>query len=217
MKKYKLIIWDLDGTIVDPAVGIIESVLYALEKLGIEKPNLEVLKTFVGPPLFESFRDMIGLDDTTTEKAVRYYRENFVCNGAMYEDKPYEGMKELIESIYEEGLCQIIATSKPTEFAKKIIRHNGMETYFTNIVGSNMDGSKASKYEVIEESLRGFQNLQKNEVVIIGDRRYEIEAAQRFGFDSIYVSYGYGTIEELRYSRPTHIADNVQQLIDLIL
>lgn len=214
---YKLIIWDLDGTIIDPSIGIIESIKYALNRLGIEEKNPDILRKFIGPPLHASFRDLIGLDVGTAEKAVGHYRHNFVENGAMYNDRPYDGIKDLILAISKKGVQQVIATSKPTEFAERIIQHNGMGGFFSKIVGSNLDGTKASKFVLVEEAASSFPEYSKSEIVVIGDRKYEVEAANELGFDSICVSYGYGTVEEIMDSGPTYIAGRISELGDILL
>ena len=168
MSKYSLIIWDLDGTIIDPATGIIDSVKYALEKLGIEKPDHDVLRKFIGPPLAASFMEFTGLNDESAEEAVRLYRENFSGNGAMYKDSPFDGIPEVLKSVHEAGLTQIVATSKPTLFAEDLIRYHGLNDFFSHIQGSNMDGSGASKYDVIKEALRKAGHFNASETIVIG-------------------------------------------------
>jgi phosphoglycolate phosphatase len=216
MKKYSLIIWDLDGTIVDPAEAIIGSVRFALDKLGVLVEDTDLLRKFVGPPLAQSFMSLSGLDAETAEKAVSFYRENFSDNGAIYRERPYRGMDELLKSIHEAGIRQIIATSKPTEFAEKIVEYNGLTKYFSAILGGNMDGTGSSKIEVVERALSVAGNYNPRETVVVGDRKYEVLAAREFGLDSIYVTYGFGSAEEISETGPTHVAKNAFDIQNII-
>lgn len=216
MKNYSLVIWDLDGTMIDPAEGILNSVAYALKKMGYEERSDEYLKQFIGPPLFQSFRELIEMDDDDVKRAVYLYRENYSENGAIHQNRLYDGIGEIIREIYTRKLKQIVVTSKPTVFASRIVRFHNLENYFSKIVGSNLDGTMSNKSELFKYSLEQFASQRKDEVIAIGDRKYEIEAANENEIDSIGVLYGYGSPEEIRRSSPTFVANNVTDIWKII-
>jgi len=149
MKDYKYILFDLDGTLTDPKEGITKSVAYALNYYGIHVDDLDTLCKFIGPPLKESFMKYYGFDDAKGEEAVEKYREYFRPYG-VYENKVYSGVEEMLQNLVERGKVVILATSKPTVFAKTILEHFNLAKYFSYTVGSELDGTRVNKADVIE-------------------------------------------------------------------
>lgn len=214
--KYNVILFDLDGTLTDPKIGITKSVQYALVKFGIEEPDLDKLIPFIGPPLVESFQEFYSLNQEQAQAAVRYYREYFAETG-MYENAVYPGIKELLGELKSAGKELIVATSKPTVFSEQIIEHFGLTQFFKAIVGSNLDGSRIHKDEVIAFALKDLTGTIYDSVIMVGDRKHDIIGAQKNGIASIGVTYGYGTQEELTQAKPVYLAATVEELGELLL
>ncbi|ADU28914.1 HAD family hydrolase [Evansella cellulosilytica] len=216
MVKYTTILFDLDGTISDPKIGITKSVQYALEKLGVIESDLDKLECFIGPPLKESFSDFYGFDEKTVNKAIAYYRERFKEKG-MFENELYDGIPELLTKLKEQQCTLIVATSKPTVFAKEILNFFQIEKYFELVVGSHLDGSRSSKSEIITYILEKYPKRSHKHFVMIGDRKHDIIGANITRIDSIGVAYGYGSRDELERVEASYIVDDVNQLKTLLL
>lgn len=217
MKNYGLVLWDLDGTMIDPAEGILHSVVYALKKMGYGERSNEYLRQFIGPPLFQSFRELIGMNGDEAKRAVYFYRENYSGNGAIHQNQLYEGISDLIREVHRRKRRQIVVTSKPTVFASQIVKFHNLEAFFSEIVGSNLDGSMSNKSDLFKYALERFPSYFEDEAIAIGDRKYEVEAANENGIDSIGVLYGYGTPEEIQIASPTFIANNVAGIGKILL
>ncbi|MEN8078935.1 HAD family hydrolase [Clostridioides difficile] len=214
MKKY--ILFDLDGTIIDPKEGITKSVAYALNKFGIEVDNLNELCRFIGPPLKDSFMEYYNFSEDEAEKAITYYRERFSDIG-LYENQVYKGFEDILISLKENNKVLIVATSKPTIFATKILEHFNLNNYFSFVSGSNLDGSRVKKSEVIKYALERNNIKDLSQVIMIGDRKHDIYGAKEVGVESIGVLYGYGDYEELNDSGANYIVKNVEELRELII
>jgi phosphoglycolate phosphatase len=213
--SYDVILFDLDGTLTDPKIGITKSVQYALAKFNIHEPDLDKLIPFIGPPLIESFQEFYGLNDADAHMAVTYYREYFTETG-IYENAVFPGITELLSKLSANNKQIIMATSKPTIFAEQIAQHFGIGQFFSTIVGSNLDGSRMSKTEIIDYILQTIPHLDRQNIVMIGDRKHDIIGAQNNNIDSIAVAYGYGTIEELQAAKATFIVQSIDQLASLL-
>ena len=216
MHKYKIILFDLDGTISDPKIGITKSVQYALQKMNIYEPDIDKLECFIGPPLQVSFAEHYDFDERETQKAIDFYRERFKEKG-MFENGLYEEIPLLLKSLYDQGIILVVATSKPTVFAKQILQHFKISQFFELIAGSNLDGTRTSKTEIIQYILNKFHNYKLDEFIMIGDRKHDIIGALNAGIDSIGVTYGYGSLEELKEIKPTYIVNNINQLKDTLM
>lgn len=216
MKNYQYILFDLDGTLTDSQVGITTCVAYALEDFGIHTENLEKLKKFIGPPLKESFMKFYNLMDEEGDKAVEKYRERFSTIG-LYENEVYEGIPLLLERLKNQGKTLLVATSKPTVYSEKILEHFGLNHYFLFVAGSELDGTRVNKEEVIQYALEenGITDLEK--VVMIGDKEHDMIGAKVCGVDSIGVLYGFGDREELEQQEATYIAETVNDLEKILL
>lgn len=214
--NYKYILFDLDGTLTDPKEGITKSVKYALNKYDIEVESLDNLIKFIGPPLKESFIEFYSFDEERAVNAIEYYREYFKDRG-IFENGVYEGIPELLRELKNRGLIIAIATSKPTVFAERIVEHFGLKEYFNIIVGSNLDGTRTSKREVISYVLEQLNINNLEETVMIGDRKHDVIGAQKNNIDSIGVLYGYGDLKEFQEVAPTYIVDSVNDLYKFII
>ncbi|WCN38391.1 HAD family hydrolase [Aneurinibacillus uraniidurans] len=215
MNKYKVLLFDLDGTISDSKEGITKSVQYALKKLGIEEDDLNNLEPFIGPPLQESFRAFYSFTEERVNLAIEYYRERFKIKG-MFENKLYPDIVELLHKLRTEGYILVVATSKPTEFAEKILLHFNISQYFNVIVGSNLDGTRINKTEIIEHILNQFNEFDKSCFLMIGDRKHDIIGARNTGIDSLGVTYGYGSHMELQQENATYIVHSVEEIKEIL-
>lgn len=216
MADYKIILFDLDGTLSDPKEGITKSVQYALEKMDIVEPDTDRLETFIGPPLQVSFAEYYGFDEKESKRAIDFYRERFKEKG-MFENVLYPNISLLLEALKESGFVLVVATSKPTIFAEQIIKYFELEEYFQLIVGSNLDGTRSSKTEIIQYILDNYTDFNRSNFVMIGDRKHDIIGAKNTGIDSIGLTYGYGSQEEIRDAEPTYIISSVDDLMGLLL
>jgi phosphoglycolate phosphatase len=216
MKKYSTILFDLDGTIIDPIVGIVNSVKFALDTMKIEYDPSESFKKFIGPPLDESFRNFYSLSDSQAKNAVDHYRINYKKQG-MGQNHLYPGIAALIKDLYSRNILLFLATSKPTPFAIEILQHYKLNHYFQEIIGSNLDLTRTAKNEIIGYILQKFPDIDPRRCVMIGDRNYDIVGAQQNHIDSIGVNYGYGSFTELQDANSTYIADSVEALRKILL
>lgn len=211
---YKVILFDLDGTLTESGEGITKSVQYALEKLGQPEPDLKKLEVFVGPPLLQQFMKYAGLDEETAVKAVEYYRERYTDIG-IFENEVYPGVEDMLDKLRGKGYILAVASSKPERFVKKVLDHFDLTKYFQEIVGSEMNGGRTSKSDVIEEALdRLHMADHREQVVMVGDKEHDVFGARKAGLQCLAVSYGYGSEEELKNANPLKIADSAQEVLD---
>ncbi|EJQ61872.1 HAD family hydrolase [Bacillus mycoides] len=208
---YTTFLFDLDGTVTDPKKGIVNSVLYALEKGGIEELHVSELDSFIGPPIQQSFVERYNMNEGEVERAVFYFREYLKQRGLL-ENSVYEGIPNLLKQLKDTGNRLFIATSKPTIFARQVIEHFQLTNYFEDIIGSNLNGTRIKKEEIIAHILQQNEGLNKEEVVMIGDRKHDIIGANHNGIASIGVLYGYGSENELIEVSATHIAKDIEEL-----
>jgi phosphoglycolate phosphatase len=213
--KISTILFDLDGTLTNSKKGIINSILYSLDKLGIKEDQVTELDTFIGPPLRVSFLDRYNLTDKRADEALEFYGEYFSQKG-IYENEVYAGVVELLESLVKNKKKLFVATSKPTIFAKQILKHFELEKYFLNVIGSNPDNSRTDKTEIISYTISSHSLHAKNSIMV-GDRKHDIIGAKNNSMKSIGVTYGYGTMEELLLHQPDFIANDCNELQSIIL
>lgn len=215
MKTYDVVLFDLDGTLTDPKVGITRSIQYALAKFKIDEPYVDKLIAFIGPPLVESFKVYYGFDDRQAWEAREYYREYFAVKG-IYENAVYPGIPALLSALSRQGKRLMVATSKPTLYAEEIVKHFGLAPFFELVAGSHMDGTRTDKLEVIEYVITHLSGVARERIVMVGDRKYDIIGAQKAGVDSLAVVYGYGELAELKQEKPTYIAHTVAELAGML-
>lgn len=216
MKKYTNILFDLDGTLTDPKTGITKSVAYALKSFGIEVKDLNSLCKFIGPPLRISFRDYYGFNEDDCFKAIEKYREYFRETG-IFENEVYPGVENLLKNLKQSGRHLFIATSKPTVFATRILEHFNLLRYFDYIAGSELDGSRDSKSEVIKFALKENGLTDLTNVVMVGDREHDVIGAIENNIDVIGVLYGYGDRAEIEKASATYIVETVDELSELLM
>ena len=203
MKRYLL--FDLDGTLTDSKLGITTCVQYALRAFGIEEPDLDKLEPFIGPPLSDSFQNFYHMSREQAQAAVEKYRERFRDVG-IFENQVYPGIPKMLRTLKERGMHLAVASSKPEVFVERILEHFHLREYFEAVVGSELDGRRGKKEEVMEEALGrlfGQAPVEKDQVYMIGDRRFDMEGAQSMGVESVGVSYGYGSLQELKEAGPS--------------
>lgn len=209
MENIKYVLFDLDGTLTDPSEGITNSVAYALLKYGIEVEDKSELYDFIGPPLINSFMKYYGFSKEEAKQAVVYYREYFSVKG-IFENRLYDGVISLLDSLKKAEKRIVLATSKPEKFAVQILKHFDMFQYFDFIGGATMDEKRTEKDEVIRYVLNELDLREKSSVIMVGDRRYDIEGAHINGIKAIGVEYGFGSKEELEKADADFFAKNCE-------
>ena len=208
----KTILFDLDGTLTDSGEGIINCVIYALEKFGLPIPPRENLRYFVGPPLHESFVRQ-GVPVEQAEEAVAAYRERYVPTG-MFENTPYPGVRELLEKLKAEGHTLYVASSKPEWMCVDILKHFDLANYFAQICGATMDTSRTNKEAVIEYLIQ--ENGRADNMIMVGDTKFDVLGAKAHGIPCIGVSWGYGSVAEMWEAGAISVADTMEQLLKLL-
>lgn len=211
--KQKHILFDLDGTLTDPMMGITKSVRYALNYYGIEVKDLNDLLPFIGPPLRDSFKEYYGFDEAKANEAVEKYREYYKTDG-IFDNKLYQGMVECLQTLKDGGKKLYVATSKPEFFAKQIIEHFSLSKYFEYVGGSEFN-SREKKAEVIEYVLKTNQ-IDNDDVIMVGDRKHDIIGAHENKIPCVGVLYGYGTEDELKQYQADYLVSTVEELTELL-
>ena len=214
----RCVLFDLDGTVTDPELGITSAVQYAAQKLGFDAPDRREFYGFIGPPLRKSFSERFSLSEQQSEKAVEYYREYYRPKG-IFECVLYPGIKETLKTLSEQGYKIGMATVKPEVFAEKIAKHFGIDVYFDFISGSELDNSRDDKADVIIRATENIQGADIADTVMIGDRAYDMIAAKKLGMSGIGAVYGYGSAKELEeagadilVNAPSEIPEAVSRL-----
>lgn len=212
MKEY--ILFDLDGTLTNPKVGITRAIQYAMKQLGEPVEPMDALISFIGPPLAVSFAER-GYDEEKTAQAIAYYRDYFTKDG-MFENDVYDGIEALLQQLKTAGKTLAVATSKPEIFAETILAHFELMPYFDVIVGSELDGRRSAKADVIAEVLQCL-NVHASQCVMIGDRKHDMIGARTHHMTAIGVTYGYGDAQELTEAGADFICHDVRALQQLLL
>ena len=211
---FDFILFDLDGTLTDPAAGITRSVAHALAKRGIAVPDLRALHPFIGPPLIDSFMRYYGFPRDEAVRAVADYREYYAVRG-IFENTVYPGIPALLRQLKSAGKWVGMATSKPEPYARQIVDHFGLTVYFDAICGSLMDETRTAKADVIAYLLESYR-IAPDRAVMVGDRSYDVAGAQAFGIPCIGVTFGYGSADELRDAGAAALADSPEAVFELI-
>lgn len=211
----KAILFDLDGTVLDSKPGIFRSAAYALGKLSLPMPDETAMMEFLGPPLSDGFATVCHVPQKQIEEAVRLYRE-YYNSGGKFEASIYNGLRELLISLQKQGKCCCITTSKPHVFAREILEHFGMAELFNGIYGSEFDGTRGRKSEVVAYCLEQ-QGLTAADVILVGDRHFDVNGAKMLGIPCVAVLYGYGNEEELRGAEAAYIVRTTTELRDLLV
>ncbi|MBQ4052497.1 MAG: HAD family hydrolase [Clostridia bacterium] len=209
--KFENILFDLDGTLTDPGLGITNSILYAFEKFGLPLPPREELYSYIGPPLIDSFQKNCGVTLQDAKKLLDLYREYFAPKG-LFENTVYPGVAETLKQLNENGLRLYLATSKPEPFAKQILEHFDLMQYFTFVGGSTMDETRTDKAEVIAYVLDANQ-LDPAKTLMVGDRKYDVEGGHSCRLSVAAVLYGYG--DEAELAGADYLLSTPQELLNL--
>jgi phosphoglycolate phosphatase len=213
---YKHIIFDLDGTLSDPREGVYNAYYYAAARLNLKMPDADILSTLIGPPLQKGFADVFGLQGKEIDNAVDAFREYYGDRG-LFENKLYAGISELLEELTQTGTPVYVATSKFETYAKRVLENFSILQYFTDVAGADYSGYHATKTGLVSGLLLRNGIRDPWEVVVVGDTHYDIEAAAELELDSVGVSYGFSSYEEIEKLNPDYIARTVKELRGFLL
>ncbi|MBP3359507.1 MAG: HAD hydrolase-like protein [Clostridia bacterium] len=213
---HDLQLFDLDGTLTNPKKGITGCVQYALEGFGINEPDADKLTCFIGPPLLDSFKSFYRMSDSDAQKAVDRYRERFTVKG-IYENELYPGIPEMLAGLKEDGKTLILATSKPIEYALRILEHFDIRKYFDETIGADMHGPLNEKTDIIRCAVQRLSSVNKDRMVMVGDREMDISGAKENGIISVGVRFGYAAENELENAGADYIVSTPEELTRLLL
>ncbi|MCI8895099.1 MAG: HAD family hydrolase [Lachnospiraceae bacterium] len=208
---YDTILFDLDGTLTDPGIGITNSVMHALKKYSITVTDRSQLYRFIGPPLIESFETFYGFSHEQAVESVGFYREYYRDRG-IYENRVYEGIPALLDRLKSAGRRLLLATSKPEEFAVRILEHFELLSYFDIAAGAAMDETRTAKADVIAYALGLAGITDPGSCIMVGDRKHDILGARAQSMASMGVLFGYGSLSELKEAGADLIADTVEDI-----
>jgi phosphoglycolate phosphatase len=214
--KYNTIFFDLDGTLSDSAIGIIRCLQYSLGKFNIVENEEEKLRHYIGPSLTETYTKIYGMSAAQAVQATAFYRERFEREGVK-ENVMFEGVEQLLAGLKAQEKTMVLATAKPTEHAKQILEYYQIDHFFTVIAGSNFDGTREHKGEVIKFALSQLETPDVKNIIMVGDRQHDILGAKENDLAVIGVGYGYGTLEELTEAKPDKIVSSVAELSKILL
>lgn len=231
---FEYVLFDLDGTLTDPKVGITTCVQHALKHFGIEEPDNDKLTPFIGPPLTDSFKEFYGFDDEQAQMGLVKYRERFSTIG-WKENEIYPGMEDMLKGLYEKGIKLAVASSKPRVFVEKILEYFNIREYFAVVCGAELDGSRNSKPAVMKEVFvrlgivtdvdadsitddncalteKELSQIASVSCAMVGDRKFDVNGAKALKVTSVAVSYGYAPEGELEACEPDYLVDTVEEL-----
>ena len=212
MMTYTHILFDLDGTLTDPKEGITKCVQHALRHFGIEEPDLNKLVPFIGPPLIPSFMGFYGMTGEQAREAVAVYRERFGAVG-LFENRVLEGIPEMLSILKSQGRILAVASSKPEGYVIRILEHFGLLKYFDQVIGATMDGKRSEKKDVIEEALNRLdRTADRSGILMVGDRRHDVEGAISCGIDSLGVYTGFAPEGELEEAGATYVFHSIADM-----
>lgn len=212
---YKYILFDLDGTLTDSAPGIMACIRYACKKMGIKCPDDSILRAFVGPPLMDMMKKTFSLTDSEAEKMLAFYRERFSTIG-LFENSVYPGVGEMLSAVKSSGKKLALATSKPEVYAVKILENFSLSGYFDAVTGSELSGAHVEKIDVMAQSMQKLA-ARKEETLMVGDRKFDLKAANELGVDALFVSYGYAEKGEEAPYCPKFTASTPKEAEKIIL
>ena len=208
--------FDMDGTVINSALGVTRAVAFALEQCGITPPPIKELTCFIGPPLVWSFANFYGMNEEETQKALAFYRQYYTKKG-ITECEVYEGVEELLQALKQHGIVCVMATSKPHIFASEILRQKGLDGYFSFVSGPEFDGTRNAKDEVIAYAMEQMNLCDPSKILMIGDRNHDTLGAKKHGLDAVGVLWGFGTREELLESGALAVFETAKELENALL
>ncbi len=207
----KHLLFDLDGTIIEPQEGILNGLRYAVKTMGFDMPTDEELRQFIGPPIMDSFQRQFGLSPTEAQQGIQYFR-NYYAQTGIHQNALFPYISELLQTLQQDGYKLYVATSKPTVFATEILQKHGLDHLFVEVVGSNLDNSRSDKAEIIGYILESYQ-LNPSQCLMIGDTPYDVVGARKHHMAVVGVSYGHGTFDQ---HPPDTVVEDCMQLHQLI-
>ena len=216
MPHFTHLLFDLDGTLTNPRLGIGNSLRYALWQMQIDGYSAEILEQFIGPPLQDGFKKLFGMNERNTNLAVEHFRTYFGEKG-LYENEPYQGIIELLEELHLSGKRIYVVTSKLEKYAQMIIRHFEFDRYIDDLQGAEYSGKHSGKGQLIAQMMERNRIFPTSSVVMIGDTHYDMMGATEQGISSVAVGYGFGTHETLSACDPDYMVDSVDELAELLL
>lgn len=216
MPQFTHILFDLDGTLTNPRLGIGNSLKYALRQMQIDGYSNEILEHFVGPPLQDGFKNLFGMNERNTDLAVEHFRAYYGEKG-LYENEPYQGIGELLEELHLSGKRVYVVTSKLEKYAQKLMRHFEFDRYIDDLQGAEYTGKHSGKGQLIEQLMERNRIQAAASVVMIGDTHYDLIGAKENEISSIAVGYGFGTQESLKGCNPDYLVGSVDELAELLL
>lgn len=216
MNKYSCVLFDFDGTVVDTGEGILRSLQYSFEQMGHEVPEKEALRRFIGPPVYYSYTHFYGISEDEVGEYIKKYRERYKIKG-IYESRLYDGMKELLEKLRKKGIKTAVASSKPEHLIYSVADYLGITDLFDAVVGVKVDDSNhSSKTGLILEAMAQLSVTEKNKVLMVGDRCFDIDGATGAGVDSCAALWGYGNKEEFLQHNATFIVQSPQEVLNFL-
>lgn len=216
MPHFTHVLFDLDGTLTNPRLGIGNSLKYALRQMHMDGFSNEILEKFVGPPLQDSFKNLFGMNERNTALAVEHFRTYFGEKG-LYENEPYDGISEMLAELHFSGKRVYVVTSKLEKYAQMIMRHFEFDRYLDDLQGAEASGKHSGKGQLIEQLLERNRIPASEKVVMIGDTHFDLIGARENDISSIAVTYGFGTVDTLSVHNPDYIVDSVDELAELLL
>jgi phosphoglycolate phosphatase len=216
MPQFTHILFDLDGTLTNPRLGIGNSLEYALRQMQIDGYSDEILERFIGPPLQDNFKNLFGMNERNTNLAVDHFRTYFGEKG-LFENEPYHGISELLEELQRSGKRIYVVTSKLEKYAKMIMQHFEFDRYFDDLQGAEATGKHSGKGLLIEQLMARNRITASSSVVMVGDTHYDLIGAKENEISCIAVGYGFGTAETLNNCNPDYVVDSVEELAELLL
>ena len=215
--NFDFVIFDFDGTLVDTGEGVLKSVQYALDFYGVpDSDNMEKLRTFIGPPLYVSFRKQYHADDDLAKKLIAKFRERYSTKG-ITEYSVYDGIEESLKVLSEKGVKLGIASSKPTHFIESILKTSDLYKYFDAVIGVDMNDHESNKTRLINRCIEELGATDISKAIMVGDRHFDINGAKGAGIKSIGVLYGYGNREEFENAGADFIVGSAKDIIDIII
>ncbi|HNX26970.1 MAG TPA: HAD-IA family hydrolase [Phycisphaerae bacterium] len=216
MSKYDVIFFDLDGTLTDPSMEMVSSAVYALQKCGIASPDKAKLQKFLTEPLLECFEQHFGMTQEQANEAFNHYWQYYATQG-ISRNKPYNGVPELLDKLSEQGKIMCVATARQTENAVGVLAATGLTRYFTHILGASNDMSRRTKKMIIFDLIASIGEHDMEKIIMVGDRTADILGAQANGIDTIGVTWGQDSQDEIKATNPTYMANSVKEMADLLL
>ena len=211
-RTFRHVFFDLDGTLIDPRVGIVACLQYALDAIGTPVPEAASLERFIGPPLASTFGELLGAEDRERiDRAIAAYRVRFGATG-LFESRVYDGVRDMLGALRATDRSLWVVTAKPTVYSVRIVEHHGLRAYFRNVHGSELNGDRSDKGALIGHVLETEQ-LSPRDVVMVGDRVHDVLGARANGVTSIAVRWGYGSLDELTTGRPDIIVASPAEVV----